>query len=59
MIELKDLIRAQLKLYIDTNDDIKPEMEIKLMKVISELFQGDSPSMADIEKIFAKINVEV
>ena len=59
MIELKDLIRAQLKLYIDTNDDIKPEMEIKLMKVISELLQGDSPSMADIEKIFAKINVEV
>jgi len=59
MIELKDLIRAQLKLYIDTNDDIKPEMEIKLMKVISELLQGDSPSMADIEKIFAKVIVEV
>ena len=59
MIELKDLIRAQLKLYIDTNDDIKPEMETRLMKVISELFQGDSPSMADIEKIFAKVIVEV
>ncbi len=59
MINLEELIRAELKQYIDANDDIKPEMETRLMKVISELFQGDSPSMADIEKIFAKINVEV
>ena len=52
MIDLKELIRAQLKIYINSNDDIEPGVEAKLIKIISGLLQGDDPSHADIKTIF-------
>jgi len=59
MIDLKELIRAQLKIYINSNDDIEPGVEAKLIKIISGLLQGDDPSHADIKTIFENISVEV
>ena len=59
MIELKELIRAELKQYIEANDDIKPGMEAKLIKIITDILQGDKPSLGDVKVIFDNIDVEI
>ena len=59
MIELEELVRAELKRYIDENDDIKADMEAKLMKIISDLLRGDTPTPAKLKGIFDDVKVEV
>ena len=59
MIELEELVRAELKRYIDENDDIKADMEAKLMKIISDLLRGDKPAPAKLKSLFDNVKVEV
>ena len=59
MIELENLVRAELKKYIDENDDIKADMETKIIKIISNLLRGDNPTPAKLKVIFDNVKVEV
>lgn len=58
MINLEELIRAELKKYIEKNPQIDPAIEEKLLKLVTQKLRGDGYSPAKIKGLFDEIIVE-